>query len=280
MIMNYLKLMRFHKPIGIFLLLWPTLWALWLASNGKPDIKILVIFVLGTIVMRAAGCVINDIADRKFDHQVQRTRERPLTAGKISVRGAVICFVILGFLALVLVLQLNLYTICLSIIALLVAMLYPLMKRVMSAPQLVLGIAFSFGVPMVFAAQTNHVGWLAWYLFGLNFLWVVAYDTQYAMVDREDDLRIGIRSTAILFGQFDRLMVALFHGWFILGLFLLGDLLELPHVYYFAICVAAALCIYQQWLIRDRNPQKCFHAFLNNNWVGLIIFLGLVVVSS
>lgn len=270
--------MRFHRPIGIFILLWPTLWALWLSSYGHPNVKVVVIFILGVIVTRALGCVINDIADRDFDKHVARTHDRPLTAGKISLKGAWVCFFILGFIALFLVLQLNIFTICLSFGALFFAILYPFTKRWLPCPQVFLSIPYGgFPILMAFAAQTNHVSLLAVFLFLLQMIWTVIYDTEYAMVDRDDDVKIGIKSTAILFGQYDVKIIGLLQIAFIAGFIYLGYWQNLHGSYYCALIIAASLFIYQQYLISNRDRSNCFKAFLNNNYVGLVIFLGLVI---
>ena len=273
---HYLRLMRFDKPIGILLLLWPTLWALWIAAHGVPRLKILIIFIIGVVVMRAAGCIVNDYADRDIDKYVQRTHKRPLTSGTVTVTEASGLFVILCLIALGLVLLLNKLVIGLAVVGILLAVIYPFLKRFTHLPQLWLGVAFSWGIPMVFAAQTGHVPSIAWLLFLTAVLWPIAYDTQYAMVDREDDFKIGVKSTAILFGRYDRLMIGLLQFAFI-GLFIvLGLLLQLNFWFYLGVILATGLLVYQQILLHDRVPKNCFKAFLNNNWVGLVIFVGLL----
>jgi 4-hydroxybenzoate polyprenyltransferase len=272
-IKNILLLMRFHKPIGILLLLWPTLWALWLAAGTTPDCFVLMVFISGVIVMRAAGCVINDIADRRIDKFVTRTRARPLAAGTLSVKTALVIFVLLMLAALVLLLQLNHLTIYLGFIGALIAVIYPFMKRFTHLPQLGLGAAFSWGVPMAFAALTNTVPAKAWLLFCTALLWPVIYDTMYAITDRSDDLAIGVKSTAVLFGKYDALIIAGLQILFLLGFVWVGVCFHLQAPFYFSLAFCAGLFLYQQWLMKKGQP---FKAFLNNNWVGLIIFVGIV----
>jgi 4-hydroxybenzoate polyprenyltransferase len=271
----YALLMRFHKPIGILLLLWPALWALWLADNGKPDLFVVTIFIYGVIVMRAAGCIINDIADRHLDGHVQRTRDRPLASGKVSVREALVLFSFLMLMALVLVLQLNLLTFYLAIAGAILAVIYPFLKRITHLPQLGLGAAFSWSIPMAFAAETNHVPPTAWLLFFTALLWTVFYDTMYAMADRTDDLKIGVKSTAILFGRHDKIILGILQLFFLLGLSLVGYYFRLTPIYYFCVALSALFLIFQQFLLKDRVPTRSLQAFLNNKWVGLIIFVGI-----
>ena len=273
---EYALLMRLHRPIGILLLLWPTLWALWIAGQGRPDLKVLIVFVLGVVLMRSAGCVINDYADRDFDPHVERTRERPIAAGRVSPREALVLFVILCVAAFGLVLFMNPLTIALSAVAVLLGASYPFTKRYTHLPQLYLGVAFGWSIPMAFAAQTGAVPPLAWVLFAANVFWVLAYDTVYAMVDRDDDLRIGIKSTAILFGTYDRLMVGLSHTAALGLLVLIGAVAGRGMAYYFGLAVAAGLAAYQQRLIRERSREGCFQAFLNNNRFGAAVFTGLL----
>lgn len=274
----YLRLMRFHKPIGILLFVWPPLWALWIAGQGKPQIKNIIIFVLGTIIMRAAGCVINDIADRKYDKFVKRTAIRPLTSGEVSLKEAIIIFSILLILALILVLQLNLFSIELAMITLILSCLYPFTKRWISCPQLFLGLAVATSVPMAFAAELNHLTFTCGLIYLIALIWPVMYDTQYAMVDREDDLKINIKSTAILFGKYDVFIISLLQIIIILLLILLGIILKLGLAYFLiSVLCSAILFLYQYYLISDRNPERCFKAFLNNQWVGLIILLGIIL---
>lgn len=276
----YFQLMRFHKPVGILLLLWPTLWALWMAAHGFPSIKNLIIFTLGVILMRSAGCVINDFADRKLDLHVARTKDRPLTAGKISTREAIILFIILCTLAFILVLLTNALTILLAFFAVIIAIIYPFMKRYTHWPQFILGLAFSFSIPMAFAAETGHVSSTAGILMLANILWTMAYDTEYAMVDRTDDLKVGIKSTAILFGNYDRLMIGLFQFMVIFLLFFLGFSRQFSLFYFIAVSISLFLLIYQQSLIATRKPENYFRAFLNNQWVGLIIFVGVLLKNT
>jgi 4-hydroxybenzoate polyprenyltransferase len=272
----YWRLMRFDRPIGILLLLWPTLWALWIAGQGSPSLLNLVVFCTGVVLMRAAGCVMNDIADRDFDPHVERTRRRPLASGELSVRQALGAFVVLMALAFGLVLQTNALTIKLAFAGAVLAASYPFFKRVTHLPQVVLGIAFGWGMIMAFAAETGAVPVIAWWLFGVNVLWSIIYDTLYAMVDREDDLRVGIKSTAILFGDRD-LAVLRVLKLAMLGLLVwVGLKLGLTWPWYAAVAVAAGLFALQQWWVRGREPAACFRAFLNNNWVGLVLFAGLV----
>ena len=275
----YGRLMRFDRPIGILLLLWPMLWALWIAARGLPKVGVLGVFVLGAIVMRAAGCVINDVADRKIDSYVKRTKKRPLATGEISAKAAIVLFVALCAVACLLVLSLNALTIQFAAMGVLITVIYPFMKRHTHWPQLVLGVAFAWSVPMAFAAQIGHVPGVAWVLFAAAVCWPIAYDTQYAMVDRADDINIGVKSTAVLFGGYDRFMIGLFQGAMLVLLLLLGVLLQLSFWFYVGLSVAAALMGYQQYLIRHREPAPCFRAFLNNHWVGLVIFIGLFVHS-
>ncbi len=274
---EYVLLMRLHRPIGIWLLLWPTLWALWLAGQGQPPQGVVLVFVLGVVLMRSAGCVMNDIADRDVDPQVARTRDRPLAAGRVTLTEAVRLAVGLALLAFVLVLTQNALTIQLSVVGLALAVTYPFMKRLHSLPQVHLGAAFGWAIPMAYAAVSNTLPPLAWLLFFANILWSVIYDTQYAMVDREDDLKIGIKSTAILFGKHDRYII----GWLQLALLVLLILIGLLSgrgtIYYGGVLVASGLALYQQYLIRDRQPEGCFQAFLNNNAFGLVIFCGLLM---
>ncbi|MCG6899672.1 MAG: 4-hydroxybenzoate octaprenyltransferase [Gammaproteobacteria bacterium] len=273
---DYARLLRLDKPIGIFLLLWPTLWALWIASEGHPDHKILAVFVLGVILMRSAGCIINDYADRDIDRHVSRTQNRPLTSGRVSLREAKILLLVLCLAAFVLVLQLNTLTILLSIVGLLLAAIYPFMKRFTHLPQIFLGAAFGWAVPMAFAAQTGSVPQIAWLMFLATLLWATAYDTLYAMVDREDDLALGIKSTAILFGDSDRQIIALIQIMVLLCLLMIGRQAELGLIYYISVLLAGLLAAYQQYLIRYRTREGCFQAFLNNNWFGMVIFLGIL----
>jgi 4-hydroxybenzoate polyprenyltransferase len=273
---DYARLMRLDKPIGIFLLLWPTLWALLIASEGHPDQKILIIFVLGVILMRSAGCVINDYADRDFDRHVSRTRNRPLTSGRVTIREAKILLLLLFLAAFVLVLQLNLLTILLSLIAVLLAAIYPFMKRVTHLPQVFLGAAFGWSVPMAFAAQTGAVPQIAWLMFLATLLWATAYDSLYAMVDREDDIALGIKSTAILFGDSDRQIIGVIQVMVLLCLLMIGRQAELGGIYYLGVLLAGVLVVYQQYLIRYRTREGCFRAFLNNNWFGMVVFLGIL----
>jgi len=273
---QYIYLMRLHKPIGIFLLLWPTLWAVWLAAHGHPSMRVVIIFVLGVIIMRSAGCVVNDLADRHIDKHVARTRERPLTAGKIAVREAILLFFILMLMALGLVLFLNPLSIFLALVGAIFASIYPFLKRLTHLPQVGLGIAFAWGVPMAFAAQNNVVTSADWQVFLAAAVWPIMYDTLYAMVDREDDIKIGVKSTAILFEKFDRVVVGLLQIFLIFLWWNIGALFHLSWHYFIALLGAALLFVYQQWLIRERDPAKCFQAFLNNHWVGMIIFIGIL----
>lgn len=273
---QYVFLMRLNKPIGIFLLLWPTLWALWLAGRGHPDSFIVMIFILGVIVMRSAGCVINDFADRNVDKYVARTRSRPLASGKVSVRETLILFFILMLIALILVLFLNRLTFFLAILGAIFASLYPFLKRVTSLPQLGLGIAFAWGVPLAFAAENNVVTAIDWQVFLTAAVWTVMYDTLYAMTDRDDDIKIGVKSTAILLGSFDRFIIGIVQICLILLFIQMGYLFQLSWRYYVAVLGAGLLFCYQQWLIKNRKPENCFKAFLNNNWVGMIIFIGIL----
>jgi 4-hydroxybenzoate polyprenyltransferase len=275
-----LQLIRFDKPIGTLLLLWPTLWALWIAAEGVPDYKLLFIFVLGTFLTRSAGCIINDLADRHVDGAVARTSERPLVTGVVSVNDARILFIVLMLLAFVLVLFTNRLTIALSLVAVALASSYPFMKRYTHLPQLVLGAAFSWGIPMAFTAQRGELPAALWLIFLGNLLWTVAYDTKYAMVDRDDDIDAGIKSTAILFGRHDRLLIALLQLLCLLSLYAAGEAFSLGVYYQASLLISAALFGYHQFLIRHRDRDACFKAFLHNNWVGLVIFLGIALDYS
>lgn len=271
----YWRLMRFDRPIGILLLLWPTWWALLLAGEGRPAVRNIVIFTLGVVLMRAAGCVMNDIADREFDPHVERTRSRPLASGELSVRQALGCFLLLLLAAFLLVLQTNVLTVQLSFAALALAATYPFFKRYTHLPQVALGFAFSWGIPMAFAAETSTVPPLAWALLAINGIWVLVYDTLYAMVDREDDLKIGVKSTAILFGRFDLFFISFFMLLMLAALVLLGWHSGWGWPYFIAVGGVAVLFAWQRLQVRGRDPQACFRAFLQNNWVGCCIFLGL-----
>ena len=271
----WLALIRFDRPIGSLLLLWPTLCALWIASGGIPHIDLLVIFVLGTWLMRSAGCIANDLADRDLDGAVSRTQARPLVVGHVGINEAVILCGVLVLMAFGLVLLTNTLTILLSFGALLLAGLYPFMKRHTHLPQVVLGAAFSWGIPMAFSAAGNSLPPELWLLFTANLLWTVAYDTQYAMVDRADDIKIGIKSTAILFADMDKLMIGILQGLTLLALLLMGQRFDLGMAFNLSLLVVAALFGYQQYLIKDRKPALCFKAFLNNNFVGLALFAGV-----
>ncbi len=274
---QYYLLTRLDRPIGIFLLLWPTLWALWVAAEGLPNWHVLVVFVSGVILMRSAGCVINDYADRKFDPLVSRTRERPIAAGRVKPHEALWLFVVLCLLAFTLVLTMNALTIKLSFVGVALAAIYPFMKRYTHLPQVVLGMAFGWAIPMAFAAQTGSVPKVAWLMYVINVVWSVAYDTMYAMADREDDIKAGVKSTAILFGDADRVIIGLLQAMVLLGLFLLGQQLGLGVIYNLGLGVVLVLGVYQQYLIRQRQPAQCFKAFLNNNWVGAAVFVALVI---
>lgn len=274
---QYFLLTRLHRPVGIFLLLWPTLWALWIAAEGFPRPGVFVVFVLGVILMRSAGCVINDYADRHFDPHVTRTRERPIASGKVRPREALLLFAALCLLAFLLVLSMNTLTIYLSLVGAGLAAIYPFMKRYTYLPQVVLGMAFGWAIPMAFAAQTGEVPKVAWLLFVVNVVWSVSYDTMYAIADREDDLKVGVKSSAILFGEADRLIIGLLQALVFLGLLLLGRELGLGTPYYIGLLVALGFALYQQYLIRDRAPDACFRAFLNNSWLGGAVFAGLLL---
>lgn len=268
------QLARMDKPIGSLLLLWPTLWALFLAAEGMPNVHILLVFIFGVIVMRAAGCVINDYADRHFDGHVERTRDRPLPSQKVTEKEALLLFSALIFIAFLLVLTLNVFTIKLAVIALFLAFIYPFMKRFIQMPQLVLGLAFSWSIPMAYGAQTGAIPAVAWLLFLANICWIMAYDTLYAMVDRDDDLNIGIKSTAILFGRHDKMAIGLLQLLTLLFLLLVGYFSQLASVFYYFLLAASGSFVYQQWLAKDRDRAACFSAFLNNNYVGMLIFAG------
>lgn len=274
---QYALLTRIDRPIGTYLLLWPTLWALWLAAGGLPDPYVLVVFILGTFCMRAAGCAINDFADRGIDSHVQRTAGRPLATGAIRPVEAVAVAVVLALVAFALVLTLNRLTVYLAFVGVFLAAIYPFSKRFTHLPQVFLGAAFSWAVPMAFAAQTGTVPPLAWLVFTVNLIWTVAYDTIYAMADKPDDLKIGVKSTAILFGEHDRHMVAVLQVMTLLGLILIGSRFELDWIHYLGVGIAAILFGYQQFLINDRAPAHCFRAFLNNAWVGLVVFVALAL---
>ena len=268
--------MRFDLPIGTYLLLWPTLTALWIASEGWPSWHLLLVFVLGTVLTRSAGCIINDLADMRFDGKVTRTRERPLISGKVAPLEALLLAGGIAFISLLLVLTTNIYTAYMSVFAVITAVIYPFMKRYTYLPQAFLGIAFSWGIPMTFTAVNNEIANLAWLLLIANLLWVVAYDTQYAMVDRDDDIKLGIKSTAILFAELDRPMIAVLQVSFLTTLWLIPRSVELSVYYYFGLSGAIGLFIYQHYLTWNRSREGCFEAFLNNHWVGLSIFLGIV----
>ena len=274
---QYARLMRFDRPIGMWLLLWPTLWGLWIAGKGHPDSRVFTVFVLGVVIMRSAGCVMNDFADRGFDAGVRRTRDRPLPSGKVSPVEAIVLFVALSLVAIGLVLTMNRLTQLLAVIGALVTIIYPFSKRYIHIPQLILGVAFGWGVPMAFAAQTGEVPRLAWLLFLAAVIWGVIYDTIYAMVDREDDLRIGIKSTAILFGQADVFIVSLLQLLLLMALLLVGQTAGMGMWYLIGVGFGAVLMLYQHILIRQRDPDQCFRAFLNNNYFGGVIFAGIVL---
>lgn len=276
-IQPYWQLTRMNRPIGILLLLWPTLSALWIAAGGVPNMPVLVIFVAGVVLMRAAGCAINDYADRHIDGQVWRTENRPLATGALTAKQALMTFAVLVLLAFILVLQLNAFTIALSLVAAVLAAIYPFMKRFTYLPQLVLGMAFGWAIPMAFAAQTNTLPVIIWWLFVANIIWTTMYDTFYAMADREDDLQAGVKSTAILFGRYDLVLQALLQLGYLLIMILVALQLQFSMVFYVSLVIAAMLFIYQLRLSRQRERNACLQAFLNNNWVGAVVFLGIVL---
>lgn len=276
----YIQLMRLDRPIGILLLLWPTLSALWIAAEGLPDITVLVVFILGVILMRSAGCAINDFADREIDGSVWRTQNRPLATGELTARQAIYVFIGMALVAFILVSMLNTLTIWLSLGGVFLAATYPFMKRYTYFPQIYLGMAFGWAIPMAYAAQTNSVPVMAWLLFLANIIWTTMYDTFYAMADREDDLLAGVKSTAVLFGDDDLIIQGMMQVAYIFVMVLIGVQLEMSFIFYSGLCVAGGLFAYQQFLAKDRQPQRCLQAFLNNNWVGLAIFLSLVIHYS
>ena len=272
----YVRLIRFNRPIGTLLLLWPTLWALWIAAGGKPDTVIVAVFLLGVVLMRSAGCIINDYADRHVDPHVKRTATRPLATGEITPREALTLFSILSLTALGLVCLMNMLTIQLSVIAMILAVTYPYMKRYTHLPQIHLGMAFGWAVPMSFAAQTESVPMIGWLLFLNVVVWAVVYDTMYAMIDRDDDIRIGVKSTAVLFGNAELLWVGFFQIVFCLLLILIGVYAFLSFYYFTGVGLAIGFSIYHQYLIRHRNRDACLAAFLSNNWIGAVVFAGIV----
>lgn len=275
---HYIRLVRLDRPIGIYLLLWPTLWALWIAAQGVPDLGILFIFIAGVVLMRSAGCAINDYADRHVDPHVARTKTRPLAAGHINPPEALGVFAVLALAAFLLELQLNALTIALSLVAVLLAATYPFMKRFHHLPQVHLGAAFAWAIPMAFTAVSGEMPPLvAWLLFVAAVAWTTAYDTMYAMCDREDDLKIGVKSSAILFGQYDRLIIAILQTLTLLLLLVVGLLSGLGGWYWLGLLAATGFSLYQQWLIRHREPLPSLRAFLNNHWLGMAIFVGLVL---
>lgn len=275
---EYGRLARLDRPIGFWLLLWPVLWALWIAGRGRPHEKVLVVFALGVLVMRAVGCIINDLADRNIDPHVRRTRERPLAARRVSPHEAIALFLALGLAAVALVTRLNVLTMKLAIVGAVLTVSYPFAKRFFALPQLYLGISFGgWGVPMAFAAETRELPRIAWVLFIVAVIWAVVYDTLYAMVDREDDLKLGVKSTAILFADMDKTIIGLLQALMLLGLVLAGRDMRFGPWYYAGVGAAALLFAYQQWLIRHREPAACLNAFLNNNYVGMALFIGIAL---
>ena len=274
---QYLLLIRLNRPIGIFLLLWPTLWGLWIASEGFPNTKILVVFLFGVFLIRSAGCILNDIIDKDFDKFVARTQNRPLASDKLSSIEAFIVAISLIFIAFLLVLTTNTLTVQLSFVAIILAGTYPFLKRHTYLPQFFLGLTFGWSIPMAFAATTNSIPKIAWLLLIANILWAVVYDTIYAMIDREDDLKIGIKSTAILFDDADIFIIGLIQSLVLIALIVIGQQASLNTIYYFSLIIGGCLFLYQLYLIRNRDPKKCMQAFLNNNWFGLVVFIGLFI---
>jgi 4-hydroxybenzoate polyprenyltransferase len=274
---QYAVLVRLNRPIGILLLLWPTLISLWVAAQGWPDTRVLIVFILGVILMRSAGCAINDYADRDIDGSVARTKDRPLVSGKVSEKEALLVFATLSICAFGLVLLMNRLTIMMSLVGAVLAASYPFMKRYHFLPQVHLGAAFGWTVPMAFTAQANELTPVTWLLFLATVLWTTAYDTMYAMADREDDLKIGVKSTAILFGPLDKKIIGVIQAMLIMALLLIGQRAELSGFYYTGVVAASVLALWQQYLIRNRDQALCFKAFLNNNWFGLVLFIGLVL---
>jgi 4-hydroxybenzoate polyprenyltransferase len=274
---RYWRLMRLHRPIGIWLLLWPTLWALWIASAGRPDAKVFLILVLGTIVARSAGCVINDFVDRKIDPHVARTADRPLATGEVAPAEALLLFGALLLIALGLVLTLNTLTVTYAAAGAVLTILYPFTKRFLSTPQFVLGVAFSWGVPMAFAATVGDVPRVGWLLFLATVIWVVVYDTQYAMTDRPDDVKLGVRSTAVLFGDLDRAFIAGLQALLLASLVLVGRSAGMGSWYYGGLVAASLFCLYQAYLVRERDIVQSFRAFLNNAWFGAAVFAGILL---
>jgi 4-hydroxybenzoate polyprenyltransferase len=272
---DYARLMRLDRPIGIWLLLWPTLWALWISSRGKPDPRIFIIFVAGTVLMRSAGCAINDYADRSFDPHVARTLDRPVAAGRISTLEALVLFAALSIAALMLALQLNKSTLLLAVVGGFLAISYPFVKRFLSVPQMYLGLTFGWGIPMAFQAQFEQVPRVAYLLLLANVLWVTVYDTMYAMVDRDDDIKIGVRSSAILFGDSDRHIIAILQAMTLLALYLVGKMVHMGPWYYWGLGAGGIFFVHHLWLIRGRERDACLRAFLGNHYFGLSVFLGI-----
>ena len=273
----YVRLMRLDKPIGIWLLLWPTLWALWIAGEGHPDSGVFVVFVVGVVVMRSAGCVLNDYADRHIDPYVERTRLRPIASGAVSPMEALTLFVALSLIAIGLATLLNRPAQMLALVGALLTIVYPFIKRVISIPQFVLGAAFGWAVPMAFAAQTGEASQLGWLVFGCALIWATVYDTFYAMVDRDDDIKLGVKSTAILFGDADLFVIGGLQMLMLVSLLFVGEMAELGFWYYASVGLAGLLMAYHQWLSRGRTRDGCFKAFLNNHYIGMIIFIGIVL---
>ena len=276
----YFRLMRLDKPIGIYLLLWPTLWALFLAADGLPRLDLLIIFVLGVTLMRSAGCVINDYADRKIDKLIQRTQHRPITSGEISTQSALVLFFTLMLIAFGLVLMTNILTIQLAVIAGVLATLYPFTKRWTHLPQFVLGLTFAMSVPMAFAASNNNVSDAAWWVFLATVIWTVIYDTMYAMADREEDLHIGVKSTAVLFAKYDKLIIGILQISLLLVLIKISEIFNLTVFYDISLILIAFLMIYHQYLIKNREKNACIRAFLHNNFIGMVVFAGIALSVS
>jgi 4-hydroxybenzoate polyprenyltransferase len=276
-IQEWVRLMRLDKPVGIWLLLWPELWALWIAGDGRPEPRILIIFLIGTVVMRSAGCVINDFADRNVDPYVKRTKDRPLAARRVGPVEALVVFVVLAAIALYLALQLDLKTLKLAFVGAALTVSYPFLKRFFPLPQFYLGLAFGWAVPMAYMAESGSLPRVAWVLFVTAVLWACIYDTLYAMVDRDDDLKIGVKSSAILFADMDKLIVGIMQAMMLFSLILVGRSMKFGNWYLAGVLGVAVFFLYQQWLIRNREPSRCFRAFTNNQYVGLSVFIGILL---